>query len=150
MPNRGTHQTVGILAGGGVALVLSNGQSTPNQLTECVGGALAGYIFGRVPDMLDPPLSPNHRSLAHGVAPGTTLMGAYTSQLDSIQSFFRSHADRQDALAKQAQTTVSELWHYFLELLCRFLAGAAAGVLGGYGSHLVLDSFSPQSLPLVG
>lgn len=77
-------------------------------------------------------------------------MGAYASQLESIQSFFRSRADRQEALAKQAQTTVSELWHYLLELLCRLLAGAAAGVLGGYGSHLVLDSLTPQSLPLIG
>ena len=150
MPNRSVHQRVGAVAGGGVAFVFSNGQSTPNQIIECAGGALAGYFFGRVPDYLDPPLSPNHRSLAHGVAPGTTLMGAYTSQLDAIQSFFRFHADRQEAIAKQAQTTVSELWHYFLELLCRFLAGVAAGVLGGYGSHLALDGFSPQSLPLVG
>lgn len=150
MPNKGTHQAAGTLAGGCAALILSDGQSTPNQIAECVGGAVAGCIFGRVPDWLDPPRSPNHRSLAHGVAPGTTLMGAYVSQLDSIQSFFRSHADRQDALAKQAQTTLSELWHYFLELLCRFLAGAAAGVLGGYGSHLLLDGFSPQSLPLIG
>jgi len=77
-------------------------------------------------------------------------MCAYASQLDEIQSFFRSQADRQGALAKQAQTTVSELWHYFLELLCRLMAGAAVGVIGGYGSHLLLDGFSPQSLPLIG
>lgn len=150
MPNRSAHQVAGALAGSGMAILLSNGQPTDDRLAECIGGALAGYLFGRVPDIVDAPNSPNHRSVAHGVAPGTALMGAYVSQLESIQSFFRSHADRQEALAKQAHTTVAELWHYFLELLCRLLAGAAAGVLGGYGSHLALDGLTPQSLPFIG
>lgn len=30
------------------------------------------------------------------------------------------------------------------------LAGAVAGALGGYGSHLALDSFTPRSIPLIG
>ncbi len=150
MPNRGTHKVAGALAGGGIAVFLSGGQQTIDRITEGAGGALSGYLVGRVPDIIDPPDSPNHRSVAHGVAPCTTLMGLYTSQLESIQSFFRSRADRQEALARQANTTVAELWHYLLELLFRLLSGAAAGVLGGYGSHLVLDGLTPKSLPLVG
>jgi hypothetical protein len=150
MPNKGTHQVAGTLAGSGMALLLSNGQPANDRIAECIGGALGGCLSGRMPDIIDTPNSPNHRSVAHGVAPCTALMGAYASQLESIQSFFRAHADRQEALAKQAHTTVAELWHYFLELLCRLLAGAAAGVLGGYGSHLALDGLTPQSLPLVG
>jgi hypothetical protein len=133
-----------------MAFLLSSGQTANDRITEFAGGAVGGFFFGRMPDIVDTPNSPNHRSVAHGVAPCTTLMGAYASQLEQIQSFFRSCADRQEALARQASTTVAELWHYFLELLFRLLAGAAAGVLGGYGSHLVLDGLTPQSLPLVG
>lgn len=150
MPNGSTHKVAGTLAGSGIAFLLSSGQPAGDRIAECAGGALGGCLFGRVPDIFDPPDSPNHRSIAHGVAPCTTLMGAYASQLESIQSFFRSRADRQEALARQARTSVAELWHYFLELLFRLLAGAAAGVLGGYGSHLALDGLTPRSLPLVG
>jgi len=150
MPNGTTHKVAGALAGTGTAFLLSGGEPTKDRMTECAGGAIGGFLLGRAPDILDPPDSPNHRSVAHGVAPCTTLMGLYASQLESIQSFFRSRADCQEALARQANTTVAELWHYLLELLFRLLAGAAAGVLGGYGSHLALDGLTPQSLPLIG
>jgi len=149
MSNKRTHQAVGALAGGGLALALSNGQSTPHQIIEGIGGAISGYGFGCLPDILEPPLSPNHRSLAHGAAPGVALITICARQLESWQSYLRTQADSQAALAEQAQTIVSELWHLFLEFLYRLLAGAVAGALGGYGSHLVLDGFSPQSLPPV-
>jgi hypothetical protein len=38
---------------------------------------------------------------------------------------------------------------WIAEYFCRFLAGLAAGVLGGYASHLMLDFFTPASLPVV-
>jgi membrane-bound metal-dependent hydrolase YbcI (DUF457 family) len=49
----------------------------------------------------------------------------------------------------QSQSTLVWLWHVFLELLLRLAAGAMAGALGGYGSHLALDAFTPRSLPLI-
>jgi len=149
MSNRRTHQVAGALAGGSLALARSYGQSIPHQIIEGIGGAISGYGFGCLPDILEPPFSPNHRSLAHGAAPGVAFITIYARQLDSWQSFLRTRADSQAAFAEQAQTIVSELWHFFLEFLCRLLTGAVAGVLGGYGSHLVLDGFSPQGLPPV-
>lgn len=149
MPNRTTHQVVGALTGGGLALVLSNGQPISHQITETIGGAVAGYYSGRLPDILNPPRSPNHRRFAHSATTELILSAVGVNELDSWQSFLRTHADRQAVLAMQAQTTISELWHLFLEFLFGLFAGAVAGSFGGYGSHLALDAFSSRSLPLV-
>jgi hypothetical protein len=149
MPNKSVHQAVGALAGGGLALAKSNGQTVGHQITETIGGAVAGFGFGRLPDIIEPASSPNHRSFGHSATTELILSAVGVNMLDEWQSFLRTHADRQAAIAKQAQTPLSELWHLFLEFLCRLLAGAVAGALGGYGSHLALDAFSARSLPLV-
>jgi len=49
----------------------------------------------------------------------------------------------------QAQSTPARLWHAVLEFFFRLLAGAVAGALGGYSSHLALDASTPRSLPLI-
>jgi membrane-bound metal-dependent hydrolase YbcI (DUF457 family) len=36
-----------------------------------------------------------------------------------------------------------------MEFLCRLGAGMVARVLGGYASHLVLDSLTPACLPIL-
>lgn len=149
MPNRSVHQAVGAVSGGGLALIKSTGQPIGHQITEAIGGTLAGYGFGRLPDILEPADSPNHRSFGHSATAEIILSAVGVNALDAWQSFLRTHADRHATLAKQAQTTILELWHSFLEFLCRLLAGAVAGAFGGYGSHLALDAFTAQSLPIV-
>lgn len=49
------------------------------------------------------------------------------------------------ALAKAQQQRPERLW----QALCRLGAGALAGLLGGYGSHVALDAFTPAGLPLL-
>jgi len=149
MPGRNTHKVAGALAGGGLALVKSTGQPVAHQITETIGGAVAGYGFGRLPDIFEPPRDPNHRSFGHSATTEMILSAVGVRELDAWQSFLRTHADRQAVLAMRAQTTTSELWHLFLEFLCRLLAGAVAGAFGGYGSHLALDAFTAQSLPFI-
>ena len=58
------------------------------------------------------------------------------------------------ALAKAQQQppehlALERLWHALVELLCRLGAGALAGLLAGYGSHVALDEFTPACLPLL-
>jgi len=149
MPNRNEHQITGAIVGGSLALAKSNGQSVSHRTIEIIAGLIAGYYLACLPDILEPADSPNHRSLAHGAAPGVALISACINQLDSLQSLLRAHADQRATLAKQALTPGSELWNLVLELLFRLLAGAAAGAVGGYGSHLALDGFSQRGLPLV-
>lgn len=149
MPSKNTHKVAGAVAGGGLALIKSAGQPVSHQITEAIGGAVAGYGFGRLPDIFEPANSPNHRSFGHSVTTELILSGVGVREVDSWQSFLRTHADRQAALATRAQTTTTELWHLFLEFICRLLAGAVAGAFAGFGSHLALDAFTVQSLPLI-
>jgi len=53
------------------------------------------------------------------------------------------------ALAKAQQQHPERLWQAVLELLCRLGTGALAGLLGGYGSHVAPDAFTPAGLPLL-
>ncbi len=149
MPNKRTHKVVGAVAGGSFALVWSAGQPAVHRTVETAGGVLAGVGLGMLPDVLEPAIHPGHRSVAHGAAPAVTLGVPASRHLDSWQVSLRAGADRQGALAMQSQSTLARLWHAFLELLLRLAAGALAGALGGYGSHLVLDAFTPRSLPLI-
>lgn len=52
-------------------------------------------------------------------------------------------------LAGGGSTPLQRLWQAVLEILCRLGAGALAGLLGGYGSHITLDAFTPARLPLL-
>lgn len=58
-------------------------------------------------------------------------------------------ADGGHAIAKAEQQRPERLWQAVLELLCRLGAGALAGLLGGYGSHVAFDAFTPAGLPLL-
>ncbi|MFH0903040.1 MAG: metal-dependent hydrolase [Pseudomonadota bacterium] len=149
MPNGRTHKVVGAVAGGSFALVRSAGQPAVHRTVETAGGVLADVGLGMLPDVLEPAIHPGHRSVAHSAAPAVALGVLASRHLDSWQASLRARADRQGALAMQSQSTLAQLWHAFLELLLRLAAGAVAGALGGYGSHLALDAFTPRSLPLI-
>jgi hypothetical protein len=147
MANRRTHRTVGAVAGAFLAFVLSKGQPVWHRIVELIGGTTAGLFSALLPDIFEPADSPNHRSLIHGVLPNTVLLVYCARRLRLCQVSLRSRADDHANLAKQAQTAGSRLWHWSVEFFCRFFAGAAAGALIGYGSHLALDAFTPRSLP---
>jgi len=102
-----------------------------------------------LPDVIEPAIHPDHCSVAHGAAPAVTMGVLAARHINSWQASLRAHADRQAALATPSQSTLARLWHAFLELLFKLLTGAVAGALGGYGSHLALDAFTPRSLPLI-
>ena len=149
MPNRGTHLGAGVITGGGLALCMSRGQNPRNRVIETAGGAVAGGFFGRLPDLLEPANHPRHRGPAHGALPAASVGIPYARMLSSWQASLRLEAERHAALKEQSQSDAVYYWHAFLEFLLRMLAGALPGTLGGYSSHLVLDAFTPQSLPFI-
>lgn len=144
------HRRVGAVAGAALAFAMSKGQPVWHRIIELVGGAIAGLFAGLLPDILEPAKKdPNHRRLIHGLLLNAGLITFFARRLRPCQSFLRSRADSEATLRKQAQTTGSKIWHWSLEISHRLLAGAAAGALAGYGSHLILDAFTPRSLPLI-
>jgi hypothetical protein len=149
MPNGNVHSGVGSSSGGSFAFLRSKGEEPLHRTIEALGGAFGGRIAAILPDKFDPATSPNHRGVAHSIFVGAFIGCTATRNLDQWQRHLRFLADCQALLKRQAVDNIEYLWHVFLEFFFRFLAGAIAGVVAGYESHLLLDAFTPRSLPLL-
>jgi hypothetical protein len=150
MPNHQVHVSVGATAGGGYALYMSYGQPTWHVVAETVGGTLAGIVGGIMPDRIDTPSSPWHRAEAHSVAISGVAGRFVSSRLPRWQASLRAQADWYAMMRLRSSSLLEQLFLWVAECACRFLAGAIAGLLAGYASHLILDAFTPISLPLFG
>ncbi|MGH9770402.1 MAG: hypothetical protein ACRD4Q_01655 [Candidatus Acidiferrales bacterium] len=150
MPSRSVHLVTAVPVGAGFAFSKAS-QASSNQVPlEALGGALGGYLGGLCPDFFDPPTSPNHRALGHGLAPAGLGGVAWLSNLDSAQGWLRRQAEQCRQRSVQAQSPSAAFWFQFLEFLCVLGAGVLAGFVAGYASHLALDFATPRSLPLIG
>ena len=138
MPNSTTHLFVGVLAGGGYAYLANPSDDQLCRLSSCVGGIVGGFLTARLPDILDPPVHYAHRSLGHSfILNGAALLLGYSKWRRLIQQCQKLA----DQALEKADTDQASKWH--------FLAGMLAGLPMGIGSHLVLDFFTPVSLPLL-
>lgn len=149
MPNRRVHVQVGAVAGCFVAA--NRAQAQPGQCVwrEVLGGILGGIGGGLLPDLIDTPDSPHHRAEAHSLSI-TGAAGYYVSdRLCAWQSSLREHADHFAQMRYASPDPLPQIGYGLLELFFRFLAGALAGLLAGYASHLIFDSFTPSSLPIL-
>lgn len=155
MPNREIHRPVAAVLGTGYsgyrAYHRHRQQPTPAAfiIAEALGGFAGGWIGGALPDLIDPPTSPNHRHFGHGVA---TVAGAvvWTAEaLARLQEKLRHKADelRRDRL--RLQNDFERLVSEVAEFLLRFVAGLFDGLIAGYVSHLALDFCTPTGLPLI-
>lgn len=150
MPSRSVHLAVAVPVGAAFSFSRT-GQAISNQVAlEVVGGAVGGYLGGLCPDVFDPPTTPNHRALAHGLAPAGLGGVVWMSNLDSAQGWLRQQAEQCRQRRVQAQSPWVAIWFLFVEFLCAVGAGVLAGFVAGYASHLALDSATPRSLPPVG
>ncbi|MCJ9429669.1 metal-dependent hydrolase [Kordiimonas marina] len=121
MPNRDIHVLAGAIAG---ALLTKDSEDSndTDPTTSVLVGAAAGAVGGRLPDILEPALHPNHRQFFHSYAVlGLLGCGFY-------------HA------AKWSPETGWEKCLRYLTL----------GMIGGYACHLLFDGTTPKGLPLVG
>jgi len=155
MPNAPTHSLAGTLSGGTLALYRAREQAPWHQALETLGGALAGYAGGRAPDsaFIDPAtLGPNHRRFGHS---WVVLAGGVYVADAVISAWERFCRKRAEAAAHRLATdpTIDGLTRaglMMLEGVWRIAAGALAGFIAGYTSHLVLDAFTARSLPAFG
>lgn len=138
MPNGPEHRAVGILAGGMAGAVFSIDQDWPDMVVEILGAVLGGIIGAALPDKFDPPTSPNHRAIAHGVL---TAGGGLT--VCAINT-----AKWQGALRDKAATS-NDANQPYLAFGYRLAAGFSVGLIAAYGSHLLMDAQTPRGLPLV-
>lgn len=149
MANGRFHRSLGGVAGGGYAAVQARQLDGRQWLFEVLGGIGGGVLGGKLPDMIDPPTSPRHRSIGHGVIPVTGMTKWVSKNLGAIQEKCRSAATSYETRARQETDQFKAFVFNILAVLLRFLAGAVAGVVAGYLSHIVVDGFTPMSLPLI-
>jgi membrane-bound metal-dependent hydrolase YbcI (DUF457 family) len=150
MPNRDVHLSAGAAAGTTYATYLAWDQPGPHVVAEAIGGVVGGIVGGLLPDWIDTPDSPHHRGEAHSLSI-TGAVGYFVSdQLPEWQSSLRNKAEHYARMHAASTAGLPQVGYAILEFLFRFLAGALAGFLAGYGSHLALDSLTPSSLPILG
>lgn len=149
MPNCDVHWKTGAAVGGGYAEYLAWGQPISHVLTETACGVLGGTIGGLLPDWIDAPTRPRHRAEAHSIAISGTCGYYLKDQIHSWQSSLRDKAGAYAQRRRASQEPLAQLWFGLWEFILRFVAGATAGLLGGYASHLTLDSLTPAYLPIL-
>lgn len=149
MSNRSTHAAFAIPSGGALAMYQARSQSPTHQLIEISAGLLGGYVGGRLPDLVDPPDSPNHRGIGHSIFSITVAGTIIFNKLSDWQEWFRELADKAKLRAEATADQFLRALFLIAEGVLRGIAGLIAGVIGGYTSHLALDFMTPCSLPLV-
>lgn len=148
MPRRAMHTAVGIAAGMIAVAALNSSESDGDRFVEVIGGALGGYLGGVMPDGLDLPSSPNHRSVAHG---GLAIAALIRTNWADVAGGLRSRASACTAASIAPGCPPDRIGPFQWEALaCRLAAGFVIGIAAGYSSHLALDFCTPRSLPLIG
>ena len=150
MPNRSVHVVTSGALGALYALHMSPSQPEAHRLLEVIGGGFGGCVGGRLPDVLEPATTPNHRGRAHSCAAAGTLLKLSNSKLRAWQQKCRDWADEFDRKRSTAPLgSVESVLLQVAALACRLFAGFLAGVLGGYVTHLALDACTPSCISFV-
>ena len=123
MPNRPFHVATSTPGGAGYAFYKANQQNGLARAVEALGGAFGGYCGGILPDCLDPPFHPGHRSLGRGFVPVAAAGAIWNQGLDGWQSQLRRLADENNY-----RDPAATAWHALAEWALRMLAGFLAGL----------------------
>ena len=148
MPNRAFHDFTSVGAGAVMACAMAGEQPNGRMVLEVAGGAFGGFVGGRLPDKIDPPTSPNHRHVGHGVLTVGGTGAILWNLMVDCQEALRAKADELATERENMEDGFWKLLNQLFEWLCRFLAGAMPGVVGGYGMHLLMDATTARGLPL--
>lgn len=150
MPNGKTHQVVGAASGAAYAAYLAQNETDANWVFEALGGAIGGTYAARLPDIIDPATSPNHRSIAHGMIPVSYGVHWSNNQAKDLQVTLREFAKSQAEKSESSDRPLECLAHGLLAIFSTIVCGAVVGAVAGYTSHVVLDAMTPAGLPVVG
>lgn len=136
-------------AGALTALWYAREQRDWHAALEIAGGALAGGLASRLPDVVDPPTNPNNRDIAHGLITAVIIGLLIVRASDECREWLRAKADSLANARAAIDDPFDKTLNLLLEVLFRLTAGATIGMVAGYGSHLALDLTTARGLPLV-
>ena len=138
MPNKPTH----IIAGAGAGVLAVNFWPLEDDNIKSgeylTGAVIGGIIGGMLPDIIDPPRSPHHRSIGHSMTGNSIGLGALIANIDTIDQ----------ALSERIKEA-EENENYVLAGFYRFVSGLIKGFIAGQASHLLLDLTTPKRLPMI-
>ena len=149
MPSGKTHVCLAGFAGGGTAACFALDEVPVDIAGEVLGGALAGMVGGKLPDILEPALNPLHRSFFHSVIFGAIETAAGLALLTHWQSICREKAREHKRAAGREEDPILKFLHQLAAFAWHMLAGALPGFVAGYVSHLAADATTPNSLPVI-
>ncbi len=136
MSSRAEHHRAGIVAGALVGLVATIVKGLDREPMDLVIGALGGGLGGvfgaRIPDLLEPPTSPDHRGVVHGVAFNAAVL-----------------AKLAPSAAAASRDLVAGAEDPFDRKLRLLVGSALVGTTAGHLSHIALDATTPRGLPLL-
>jgi F0F1-type ATP synthase assembly protein I len=146
--NRHAHFVGGIVAGPSTGFLLAKRANRAPKPAE-VGGWFAGGVLGaKTPDILEPAYCPGHREVCHSAS--VLAMDIALLQSQTLEHCINYLHDKAAEYRRRSEAEPdSSFWFSLLAVLCEFAAGVLLGFLGGYASHLILDSTTPCGLPLV-
>jgi hypothetical protein len=143
MPNRKEHDMFGAITGGGVAFFCSREQKLLQQIIETFGGVLGGQIGSRIPDIVDPATSPNHRAIGHAVVPAVAAMSWYLENVGDWQDAFRNRSRQFMDEANRSDKFLETVVNMVIAIFFGLAAGATVGFAAGHVSHLEQVRFKP-------
>ena len=130
MPNGQTHVVTAMIAGGVTSLILQ--QKNPKYTGGHTALAVAiGGVSGRLPDVIEPAINPNHRSFFHSYLIGFFLV--YIGR--NIYNFL---------IQKESEEVDEKKIDWVKVITFIVFIGIAAYII-----HLLLDAFSRKGLPLI-
>ena len=145
-----THKTVGVFSGAGAVYLHNHVSQSQHHLTDYIGGVVGGYYGSKLADIVDPPTSPNHRSIGHGIIQNSILAKVIYENIAQFRKHCFQQAENYHQRANQCQEQLfQELLLRMLAEAFKFAAGLAAGLIAGHLSHLALDATTAKSLPLI-
>ena len=149
MADRRKHRQVGAIFGFLFTLsILDDQEATPHSV-EMMGGLLGGIFGGMLPDLIEPPSHPGHRSIAHALLPIGGAGIFVVPNLQSCQHLCRREAAQCRLFHRMSRNETERLRWEVEELIWRYAAGVIPGIVAGYLSHLLLDAATPRGLPLL-
>ena len=133
MPNGKIHNNSGVVLGISAYLIIQNNSQDYVDLGELILSLFAGISTARLPDILEPATSPNHRAFFHSYVFGLLIGFAVFQIWRDLQTI---RTERK--LLGIKQMSLKEILDILLIIIiCSVLL------------HLIMDGFTPKGLPII-
>lgn len=113
-------------------------------IAELIGSAAGGLTGGQLPDIFDPPVSPNHRELGHSMIAASAGVAIAQKAISTLKASQNQLQIRADSYTQNGYDIPVEIRQKLA--LNRLWTGFLMGLCAGYISHLALDSKTPAGI----